>query len=53
VRFDPTSSNLLKGGDRNALRAVFVERNRLDGVDRILITTDKGTFVFDPPFPLH
>jgi len=53
VRFDPKSSNPLKGGDRNALRAAFAERNRLEGVDRILVTTDKGTFVFDPPFPLH
>ncbi|HYV49503.1 MAG TPA: hypothetical protein VFA20_31810 [Myxococcaceae bacterium] len=53
VRFDPKSSNPLKGGDRNAVRAAFTDRGELKGVDRVLITTDKGTFVFDPPFPLH
>jgi len=53
VRFDPKSSHPLKGGDRNAVRAVFPDRDELKGVDRVLITTDKGTLVFDPPFPLH
>ena len=53
VRFDPKSSNPLRGGDRNAVRAAFAKRDSLEGVDRILITTDKGTFVFDPPFPNH
>jgi hypothetical protein len=57
VRFDPKSSNPLKGGDRNAVRAAFAEREPLDGVDRILITTDKSPngrpFEFDPPFPNH
>ena len=53
VRFDPKSNHPLKGGDRNAVRAAFAERNRLDGVDRILVTTDGGTFEFDPPFPNH
>jgi len=53
VRFDPRSNHPLKGGDRNAVRAAFAKRADLKEVDRILITTDKGTFEFDPPFPLH
>ena len=53
VRFDPKSNHLLKGGDRNAVRAAFVGRAELKEVDRILITTDRGTFQFDPPFPNH
>jgi len=53
VRFDPQSAHPLKGGDRNAVRAVFADRDKLAGVDRILITTDQGTFEFSPPFPLH
>ncbi|HYV47872.1 MAG TPA: hypothetical protein VFA20_23595 [Myxococcaceae bacterium] len=53
VRFDPRSTHPLKGGDRNAVRAAFPDRDRLRGVDRIFITTDRGTFQFDPPFPLH
>jgi polyhydroxyalkanoate synthesis regulator phasin len=53
VRFDPRSTHPLKGGDRNAVRAAFPDRDRLKGVDRIFITTNRGTFQFDPPFPLH
>ncbi|HYV48652.1 MAG TPA: hypothetical protein VFA20_27520 [Myxococcaceae bacterium] len=57
VRFDPQSSHPLKGGDRNAVRAAFPDRDKLTGVDRVLITTDKSPngrpFEFDPPFPLH
>ena len=53
VRFDPKSNHPLKGGDRNAVRAAFAERADLKGVDRIRITTDKGIFEFDPPFPNH
>jgi len=57
VRFDPNSSHPLKGGDRSAVRAAFPDREPLEGVDRILITTDKSPngrpFEFDPPFPLH
>jgi hypothetical protein len=57
VRFDPRSSHPLKGGDRNALRAAFPDREPLEGVDRILVTTDKSPngrpFEFEPPFPLR
>jgi len=57
VRFDPRSSNPLKGGDRNAVRAAFAKRADLEGVDRVLVTTDKSPngrpFVFEPPFPIH
>jgi hypothetical protein len=53
IRFDAQSMHPLRSADRNKLRTLFPQRKDLRGVDRIEITTERGTFVFDPPFPIH
>lgn len=53
VRFDARSTSPLRSADRNMLRTAFANRIQLVGVDRVQITTDRGTYVFEPPFPIH
>jgi len=53
IRFDERSTSPLRAADRNMLRAEFATRDELAGVDRVQITTDRGTYVFEPPFPIH
>lgn len=51
IRFDARSASPMRSADKNMLRAAFPRRKALEHVDRIQITTDRGTFVFEPPFP--